>query len=89
MTPPRRPARAEVVGSLLRPPALRQAVESFYEEGHSAVLPEERAKDRRELTHIEDEAIREAVQPKRSRRNTLGTEGGIVEPSECGRCSTV
>jgi 5-methyltetrahydropteroyltriglutamate--homocysteine methyltransferase len=62
VTPPRRPARAEVVGSLLRPPALRQAVESFYEEGHSAVLPEERAKDRSELTHIEDEAIREAVQ---------------------------
>ena len=49
MTSPRRPARAEVVGSLLRPPALRHAVDAFYEEGHSAVLPEERAKDRSAL----------------------------------------
>jgi 5-methyltetrahydropteroyltriglutamate--homocysteine methyltransferase len=55
------PARAEVVGSLLRPRALREAVEAFYEGGHSAVLPEERAKDRAELTRREDEAIRDAV----------------------------
>ena len=62
MTHPRRPARAEVVGSLLRPTPLRRAVEAFYEEGHSAVLNEERAKDRSSLTHIEDDAIRDAVQ---------------------------
>jgi 5-methyltetrahydropteroyltriglutamate--homocysteine methyltransferase len=55
------PARAEVVGSLLRPPALRRAVEGFYEEGHSAILGEERSKDRSALREIEDEAIREAV----------------------------
>jgi 5-methyltetrahydropteroyltriglutamate--homocysteine methyltransferase len=61
LTAPRRPARAEVVGSLLRPPALRRAVESFYAEGHSAVLSAERGKDRGELTRLEDEAIREAV----------------------------
>jgi methionine synthase II (cobalamin-independent) len=60
--PPRSPARAEVVGSLLRPPALRRAVEAFYEEGHSAVLNEERGKDRSALTHIEDDAIRDVVQ---------------------------
>jgi 5-methyltetrahydropteroyltriglutamate--homocysteine methyltransferase len=59
---PRRPARAEVVGSLLRPPALRRAVEAFYEEGHSAVLPEERAKDRSALKEQEDTAIRDVVQ---------------------------
>ena len=41
----RSPARAETVGSLLRPAALRAAVERFYDEGHSAVLAEERAKD--------------------------------------------
>jgi 5-methyltetrahydropteroyltriglutamate--homocysteine methyltransferase len=58
---PRTPARAEVVGSLLRPEKLRSAVEAFYEEGHSAVLPEERAKDRSALAELEDEAIREAV----------------------------
>jgi len=61
MNPPRRPARAEVVGSLLRPPALRAAMDAFYEEGHSAVLAEERAKDRTELTQLEDQAIRGAV----------------------------
>src|SRR3989442_3587848 len=58
---PRRPARAEVVGSLLRPPKLKAAVEAFYEEGHSAVLAEERAKDRSALRALEDEAIRGAI----------------------------
>ena len=57
----RRPARAEVVGSLLRPPQLRRAVEAFYSPGHSAVLGEERARDRTALTALEDEAIREVV----------------------------
>jgi 5-methyltetrahydropteroyltriglutamate--homocysteine methyltransferase len=59
--PVRRPARAEVVGSLLRPAELRAAVEGFYAPGHSAVLDEERARDRTPLTELEDEAIREAV----------------------------
>ena len=54
--------RAEVVGSLLRPPALRAAVEEFYGEGHHAVLPEEREADRSALVAAEDEAIRDAVQ---------------------------
>jgi 5-methyltetrahydropteroyltriglutamate--homocysteine methyltransferase len=58
---PRRPARAETVGSLLRPPALRAAIDAFYEPGHSAVLAEERVRDRSALTAIEDEAIRVAV----------------------------
>ena len=57
----RRPARAETVGSLLRPPALREAVERFYAPGHSAVLDEERTKDRSELRALEDDSIREAV----------------------------
>jgi 5-methyltetrahydropteroyltriglutamate--homocysteine methyltransferase len=58
---PRRPARAEVVGSLLRPTSLRHAVEEFYAEGHSAVLADERRKDRTQLRAMEDEAIRDAV----------------------------
>jgi 5-methyltetrahydropteroyltriglutamate--homocysteine methyltransferase len=58
---PRRPARAETVGSLLRPPALRAAIDAFYEPGHSAALAEERVRDRSTLTAIEDEAIRAAV----------------------------
>jgi 5-methyltetrahydropteroyltriglutamate--homocysteine methyltransferase len=37
------------------------AVKEFYEGGHSAVLAEERAKDRTALQALEDEAIREAV----------------------------
>jgi 5-methyltetrahydropteroyltriglutamate--homocysteine methyltransferase len=57
----RSPARAETVGSLLRPPALRTAVARFYDEGHSAVLAEERAKDASELRATEDEAIQEAI----------------------------
>jgi 5-methyltetrahydropteroyltriglutamate--homocysteine methyltransferase len=57
----RRPARAETVGSLLRPAALRAAVARYYDEGHSAVLAEERAKDASELRAIEDDAIREAI----------------------------
>src|SRR5437867_2420622 len=61
MSEPRTPARAEVVGSLLRPAKLRTAVEDFYAAGHSAVLPEERAKDRSALRELEDEAIRDAV----------------------------
>jgi 5-methyltetrahydropteroyltriglutamate--homocysteine methyltransferase len=63
MTPtPRTPARAETVGSLLRPPKLRAAIDAFYEPGHSAVLAEERERDRSALTATEDEAIRDAVQ---------------------------
>jgi 5-methyltetrahydropteroyltriglutamate--homocysteine methyltransferase len=58
----RRPARAQVVGSLLRPPGLRRAIDDFYERGHSAVLDEERAKDPSALRELEDAAIREAVQ---------------------------
>jgi 5-methyltetrahydropteroyltriglutamate--homocysteine methyltransferase len=58
----RSPARAETVGSLLRPPKLKAAVESFYAPGHSAVLDEERAKGRDELRALEDESIREVVQ---------------------------
>jgi 5-methyltetrahydropteroyltriglutamate--homocysteine methyltransferase len=55
------PFRAEVVGSLLRPPRLREAVDAFYAEGHHAVLPDEREADRAALTRLEDECIREAV----------------------------
>jgi len=58
---PRRPARAEVVGSLLRPPKLQRALDDFYVQGHAAILEAERGKDRTRLTAAEDEAINEAV----------------------------
>jgi hypothetical protein len=43
-TRPRVPARAEHIGSLLRPQKLKRLVEETYEPGHSALLKEERAK---------------------------------------------
>src|SRR5439155_13076390 len=54
----RTPARAETVGSLLRPRPLKAAAAAFYTPGHSAVLEEERSKDRSELRALEDDAIR-------------------------------
>ena len=75
MRPPRHPARAEVVGSLLRPPALRRAVEAFYEEGHSAVLAEERERDRTALREIEDAAVRDVVRRQLSLGLDVVTDG--------------
>ena len=71
----RTPARAEVVGSLLRPPALRAAIDAFYEPGHSAALDEERQRDRTELTAIEDDAIRDAVRRQRDCGLDVITDG--------------
>ena len=42
-------------------PQLRQAIDAFYERGHSAVLTEEREKDRTALRELEDAAIRDVV----------------------------
>jgi len=47
---------------LLRPPALRQAIDALYERGHPAVLTQEREKDRTALHEVEDAAIEDAVQ---------------------------
>ena len=77
VSPPRRPARAEVVGSLLRPPALRQAIDAFYERGHSAVLKEEREKDRTELREVEDAAIRDSVQRQMDLGLDIVTDGEL------------
>ncbi|HET6714159.1 MAG TPA: hypothetical protein VFI59_10670 [Actinomycetota bacterium] len=71
----RSPARAEVVGSLLRPSALLAAIDAFYEPGHSATLEEERAKDRTALRQTEDEAIRVAVQRQRDCGLDVITDG--------------
>ena len=71
----RSPARAEVVGSLLRPSALRGAIDAFYAPGHSAALDEERAKDRSALREAEDAAIREAVRRQRDCGLDVITDG--------------
>ena len=57
----RSPARAEVVGSLLRPESLKSAVTSFYGEGHRAMLDDERSKEADGLHGLEDQAIAEVV----------------------------
>lgn len=71
----RPPARAEVVGSLLRPAPLRAAIDAFYEPGHSAALDEERAKDRSVLHAAENDAIREAVRRQRDCGLDVITDG--------------
>jgi 5-methyltetrahydropteroyltriglutamate--homocysteine methyltransferase len=60
---------------MLRPPALRAAIEAFYEPGHSAALDEERAKDRAALRAAEDDAIREAVRRQRDCGLDVITDG--------------
>jgi 5-methyltetrahydropteroyltriglutamate--homocysteine methyltransferase len=57
----RKPARAETIGSLLRPSGVRAAIDAFYRPGHSAILDEERSRDRTQLRMLEDEVIREVV----------------------------
>ena len=71
------PARAETVGSLLRPPRLRAAIEAFYEAGHSAVLAEERTKDRAALRLLEDEAIRDVVRRQMDAGLDIVTDGEL------------
>src|SRR5438093_1483021 len=71
----RTPARAEVVGSLLRTPDLRAAIDAVYEPGHRAMLPDERAKDRSELRAAEDAAIAEAVRRQISAGLDVVTDG--------------
>lgn len=60
---------------MLRPQALRSAIEAFYEPGHSAALDEERAKDRTALREAEDVAIREAVRRQRACGLDVITDG--------------
>lgn len=55
------PIRADHIGSLLRPGPLLEEVHRIYDAGHTALLAEERAKDRTRLHALEDEAIRRVV----------------------------
>jgi 5-methyltetrahydropteroyltriglutamate--homocysteine methyltransferase len=76
---PRHPARAEVVGSLLRPPRLLEAAAELYEPGHTAVFAQERAKDRSALDAIVEQEVRAAV----ARQADLGLD--VVTDGEFGR----
>jgi 5-methyltetrahydropteroyltriglutamate--homocysteine methyltransferase len=57
----RRPARAEVIGSLLRPPLLLEALAEIYPREHSMAYAEERAKDRSRLDEIAEKEIERVV----------------------------
>jgi 5-methyltetrahydropteroyltriglutamate--homocysteine methyltransferase len=58
---PRRPARAEVIGSLLRPPRLLDALSELYAPGHLMAYADDRARDRSHADGIADEEIRRVV----------------------------
>jgi methionine synthase II (cobalamin-independent) len=57
----REPARAEVIGSLLRPPRLLEAMEACYAPGHLMAYAEDRERDRAAADAIADEEIRRVV----------------------------
>ena len=59
--PPRHIPRADVVGSLLRPKAMKDAIDGVYEPRHTALLQEERDKDRGDLREVEDRVIADLV----------------------------
>src|SRR3954447_18582095 len=60
--------RADHIGSLQRPRQLLDEVHRIYQAGHTAMLAEERAKDRTRLRELEDEAITKVV----ARQQELG-----------------
>ena len=62
--------RADHIGSLQRPRELLDEVHRIYEAGHTALLDEERAKDRTHLHELEDEAIKKVV----ARQEELGLQ---------------
>jgi 5-methyltetrahydropteroyltriglutamate--homocysteine methyltransferase len=60
--PPRSIPRADVIGSLLRPQVLKDLIDEVYEPRHTALLQEERDKDRSRLRELEDQVIADLVQ---------------------------
>jgi 5-methyltetrahydropteroyltriglutamate--homocysteine methyltransferase len=61
---PRQPARAETVGSLLRPPAVRELFQQIFADQDTQVtnfVDSERQTDLRRLNELADQAIRDAV----------------------------
>lgn len=76
---PRPIARAENVGSLLRPPRLLEAAATVFEPGHLAVYGEERSKDWSEFDRVAKEEIRRVVK----RQTEIGLD--VVSDGEFGR----
>jgi hypothetical protein len=55
------PARAEHIGSFLRPAELHAELERVYAPKHTALLAEERAKDLNRLHSLEDNYIKAVI----------------------------
>ena len=69
------PARAEHIGSFLRPAELHAEMERVYAPKHTALLAEERAKDLSRLRAIEDRCIRDIIKKQREVGLTVLTDG--------------
>ena len=68
-------ARAEHIGSFLRPAELHAEIERVYTPKHTALLAEERAKDLSRLHAIEDTCIKEVIKKQQSIGLTVLTDG--------------
>jgi 5-methyltetrahydropteroyltriglutamate--homocysteine methyltransferase len=68
-------ARAEHIGSFLRPPELSAEVERVYAPKHTALLAEERGKDLSRLRALEDKYIKEVIKKQREVGLTVLTDG--------------
>jgi len=69
------PARAEHIGSFLRPAELHAEIERVYAPKHTALLSEERAKDLSRLHALEDKYIRDVIKKQRDVGLTVLTDG--------------
>jgi 5-methyltetrahydropteroyltriglutamate--homocysteine methyltransferase len=69
------PARAEHIGSFLRPAELASEVERVYEPKHTALLAEERRKNLSRLHAIEDSCIKDVIVKQQQAGLTVLTDG--------------
>jgi 5-methyltetrahydropteroyltriglutamate--homocysteine methyltransferase len=69
------PARAEQIGSFLRPAELSAELERVYAPKHTALLAEERGKDLSRLHALEDKCIKEVIKKQKEVGLTVLTDG--------------
>jgi 5-methyltetrahydropteroyltriglutamate--homocysteine methyltransferase len=69
------PARAEHIGSFLRPAELSAELERVYTPKHTALLAEERTKDLSRLRALEDKYIKEVINKQKEAGLTVLTDG--------------
>ena len=77
------PARAEHIGSFLRPAELHAEIERVYAPNHTALLAEERTKDLSRLHALEDKYIKEIIKKQRdadSQSSPTASSGATCSP---------